>query len=114
MNLASCIELPARKSAYRGATLAADLRSGREESEIVSRTRWNNRFSVGIERIDAQLKTLFGYIADLEKSVDNPDERQRWRAIDYAFVRLREYNRLFSEAGAAPGKAMATPAGDLK
>lgn len=61
---------------------------------MVSRTRWNSRFSVGIEQIDAQHKALFGYIADLEKSVDNPDERQRWTAIHYAIVQLRDYSRI--------------------
>lgn len=61
---------------------------------MVSRTKWNSRFSVGIEQIDAQHKTLFGYIADLEKSVDNPDERQRWTAIHYAIVQLRDYSRI--------------------
>ncbi len=61
---------------------------------MVSRTKWHSKFSVGIEEIDAQHKTLFGYIADLEKSVDNPDERQRWSAIHYAIVQLRDYSRI--------------------
>lgn len=61
---------------------------------MMSETKWNNGFSVGIEQIDAQHKTLFGYIADLENSVENPDDRQRWSAIHYAIVQLRDYTRI--------------------
>jgi hemerythrin len=75
-------------------TRAGNLRRDVEEFEMVSRTRWSSTFSVGIEQIDAQHKTLFGYIADLEKSVDNPDERQRWSAIHYAILQLRDYSRI--------------------
>lgn len=59
-----------------------------------SETAWKDGFSVGIDQIDAQHKTLFGYIANLEKSVDNPDDRQRWSAIHYAIVQLRDYTRI--------------------
>lgn len=61
---------------------------------MMNETRWNSGFSVGIDQIDAQHKTLFGYIADLEKSVENPDDRQRWSAIHYAIVQLRDYTRI--------------------
>ncbi len=57
-------------------------------------TIWNNNFSVGIEQIDAQHKVLIGYIADLERSVDHPDEKQRWSSIHYAIVQLRDYTRI--------------------
>lgn len=60
----------------------------------MSPTQWDKSFSVDIEQIDAQHKTLFGYIADLEKSVEDPDERQRWSAIHYAIVQLRDYTRI--------------------
>lgn len=57
-------------------------------------TKWNNSFSVGIEQIDAQHKVLFKYIADLEKTLSNPDEKQRWLTIHYVIVQLRDYARI--------------------
>lgn len=57
-------------------------------------TKWNNRFSVGIERIDDQHKVLFNYIADLEKALGNPVEKQRWSTIHYVIVQLRDYARI--------------------
>lgn len=60
----------------------------------MSPTTWNNSFSVDIEQIDSQHKVLVGYIADLEASVENLDEKQRWSSIHYAIVQLRDYTRI--------------------
>lgn len=65
-----------------------------EGIQLMSPTMWENSYSVGIDQIDAQHKVLVGYIADLEKSVDNPDEKQRWSSIHYAIVQLRDYTRI--------------------
>lgn len=56
--------------------------------------QWDDSFSVGIEQIDAQHKKLFGFIADLSESVTNPDVKQRWSAIHYTIVQLREYTHV--------------------
>ena len=60
----------------------------------MSPTTWNNSFSVGIEQIDDQHKDLFNCIADLEKSVANPDEKQRWNSIHYSIMKLQDYVRI--------------------
>lgn len=60
----------------------------------MSPTMWNSNLSVGIEQIDSQHKAVIGYIAELEASVDNPDEKQRWSSIHYAIVQLRDYTRI--------------------
>jgi hemerythrin len=65
-----------------------------KEGAFMNPTLWTNNFSVGIEQIDAQHKVLIGYITDLETSVDNPDEKQRWSSIHYAIVQLRDYTRI--------------------
>ena len=61
---------------------------------MTSQTKWDSSFSVGIEQIDDQHKALFANIAELEESVDNPDEIQRWSAIHYGIVQLRDYTRI--------------------
>lgn len=60
----------------------------------MSPTTWNNSFSVGIDQIDDQHKDLFNCIADLENSISNPDEKQRWSSIHYSIVKLRDYTRI--------------------
>ncbi|OHC66786.1 MAG: hypothetical protein A2045_16385 [Rhodocyclales bacterium GWA2_65_20] len=60
----------------------------------MSFTTWNSEYSVGIDEIDDQHKGLVNCIANLEKSIEGVDERQRWTAIHYAIVQLTDYTRI--------------------
>jgi len=60
----------------------------------MSFTTWNNEYSVGIDEIDDQHKGLVDCIANLEKSIEGVDEKQRWTAIHYAIVQLSDYTRI--------------------
>lgn len=57
-------------------------------------TQWRSEYSLGIDEIDGQHKALVNCIARLEKSIEDPDEKQRWAAIHYAIVQLSDYARI--------------------
>ena len=57
-------------------------------------TIWKNEYAVGIDEIDDQHKGLVECIANLEKSIEAIDEKQRWTAIHYAVVQLFDYARI--------------------
>jgi len=60
----------------------------------MSFTTWKNEYSVGIDEIDEQHKGLVNCIANLEKSIESVDEKQRWTAVHYAVVQLSDYTRI--------------------
>jgi hemerythrin len=57
-------------------------------------TTWKAEYSVGIDEIDDQHKMLIDCIANLERSIEDNDEKQRWTAIHYAIVQLSDYTRI--------------------
>lgn len=61
---------------------------------IVGLTQWRSEYSLGIDEIDSQHKGLISCISSLEKSIEDPDEKQRWAAIHYAIVQLSDYTRI--------------------
>jgi hemerythrin len=81
-------ELMASPAGGRGEKI---WRSETKEAPVTGGTTWSERFLVGIEPIDKQHKALFDYMDGLEQSFRCPDEKQRWSAIHYAIVPLREY-----------------------
>ena len=40
-------------------------------------TQWRSEYSLGIDEIDSQHKGLISCISSLEKSIEDPDEKQR-------------------------------------
>ncbi len=53
--------------------------------------KWAKEFSVGIEEIDAQHKTLADCVTSIEQAVDG---RERWLAVHSALVRAADFARI--------------------
>lgn len=52
---------------------------------------WSEDYSVHIDEIDDQHKLLFSAIADLESSLQHPENKLCWSTIHYAIVKLNDF-----------------------
>lgn len=76
----------------------------------MSLTTWKDEYSVGIDEIDDQHKMLIDCIANLEQSIEDDDEKQRWTAIHYAIVQLADYTRIHFAVEESLMRILAYPA----